>query len=147
MHSILRWAVVLLHLARTGKSTAGWFQRTPWAAPDKKLGLVTLICTDLQLVVGLVVYGALSPSVQSAMANPPAAMADPVLRFWFVEHGFIMILAIVAAHVGHAMSKRGKTDLTQHRAAALGSLVTLVLIFVGMPWPWRAGVGRPLLPF
>ena len=66
LHSLLRWAVLLLHLGRAGKSVAGWFGRTPWGGADKKLGLAALICTDVQLIVGLVLYGA--PGVTSRCA-------------------------------------------------------------------------------
>ena len=117
LHSLLRWAVLLLLVGRAGRSLTGWLQRTPWVGADRTLGLVTLICVDVQLLVGLVLYGMYSPAVQAAQADPGAAMADPALRFWFVEHASIMILAVVAAHIGQVMAKRGKTDLLQHRAA------------------------------
>lgn len=146
VHSLLRWVVLLAHLGRAGKGLAGWFGGGKWGGADKGLGLAALISTDLQLLVGLGLYFGLSPAVKAGMADPGAAMKDPVLRFWLVEHATTMILAVVVAHIGHVLAKRAKTDAARFKAAAIGSIVVLVLLAAGIPWPFREGIGRALFP-
>lgn len=145
LHSLLRWVVLILLVGRAGASLAAMGSGAPWAPLHRKLGLAALIATDLQLLLGIGLY-AMSPLVSAALSDMGAAMKDPGLRFWAVEHPTTMVLAVVAAHVGHALSKRGKTPATQHRAAAIGAVVTLVLLAAGIPWPWREAVGRALIP-
>src|SRR4029079_19179703 len=92
LHSWLRWAVIVAALlvfirgSRLVNSTTRVFT----------------ILLDVQLLLGLLLYVALSPFTRVAFQDMAAAMRDPGLRFWAVEHLTGMLLAVVAAHVGRA---------------------------------------------
>ena len=61
-----------------------------WLAPDSAGDLGRAVAP----VLGLLLYVGLSPDVALAFANPAAAMRDPVLRFFFVEHLAGMLIAV-----------------------------------------------------
>jgi hypothetical protein len=69
-------------------------------------------------------------------------MKDAATRFWAVEHISSMLIAIVLITIGHiSLKKGGKPSLT-----ATFYLIALLLILSAIPWPFRAGIGRPWLP-
>jgi hypothetical protein len=53
-----------------------------------------------------------------------------------VEHSFVMLLAVVCAHVGGILSRKGKTEMAKYRGAAVAFIISLLLILGGIPW-WR----------
>ncbi|XXT21647.1 hypothetical protein WME94_08805 [Sorangium sp. So ce429] len=144
LHSWLRWAVLLLGLATLVRSARGWAQRRPWTAADRKLGAAFVGSLDLQLLLGLVLYVALSPLTPKSLAALKAAMPVPALRFFAVEHVFGMVLALVVAHIAWARAKRASDPTARHRRMALGVLFALLIVLAAIPWP-SLPHGRPLL--
>jgi len=144
LHSILRWAVVLLGLAAAGRGLAGWVGSSPWTSRDDAVGRWFTIVIDLQLIIGLALYGFFSPATRAAMADMGAAMSDPELRYWAVEHLTGMVLALVAVHVVRARTKRMDDATRRHRWAALGFGLAILLIAISIPWPFLANA-RPWL--
>lgn len=134
IHNILRWIIVLAGLAATIKAFIGWAQKKEWTLLDNRLSLVFTIALDVQFLLGLILYLFLSPLTKSAFEDFGAAMANGGLRFFAVEHAIIMLIALVLAHVGRARAKRVPDDATKFRNTAIFFTVTLVLIFVGIPW-------------
>lgn len=100
-----------------------------------------VIAMDVQLLLGLIFYFAASPITRIAFENMAAAMKDHELRFFTVEHTTYMLIAIILAHVGAAMSRKARTDQAKYRAAAIAYALSLLLILAGIPW-WR-----PLIRF
>ena len=65
-------------------------------------------------------------------------MDVPEMRFYALEHAFMMLLAFVFAHLGSALPKRAADAGAKHRAAAIWFVFALLLVLAGIPW------GRPL---
>jgi hypothetical protein len=63
-------------------------------------------------------------------------MKDPDLRYFAVEHGAVMLLAVVVVHVGRVLVKRAGSPRTGHLATTLYASVALALIFLRTPWPF-----------
>ena len=66
----------------------------PWEPADDLWSLVFSLAFDLQVVVGLALYFFISPFSRLAFENFGAAMSNPSLRFWAVEHITGMMIAI-----------------------------------------------------
>lgn len=143
LHSLLRWAVLILGLAAFGRALAGVSGRRAWEPGGARVGLLFMISVDVQFLLGVLLYGWLSPFTKTAFANFGAAMRDRYLRFWAVEHALMMVLAMVMVHVGRVAARRATTDLARHRRAALWFGVALLLMVVATPWPFLP-YGRPL---
>jgi hypothetical protein len=131
LHSLLRWVVVILAVVTVARAFRGWFGKKEWMALDGRLGMLSSISIDLQLLMGLILYIFLSPSTKSAFQDFGATMSDQGLRYW-------------AMHVGRAISKRAVGATSKHRRAAIFfGLATLAILFA-IPWPFLS-YGRPLI--
>jgi hypothetical protein len=144
IHSALRWIVLTAGVIATLASWAGRVGSKSWTDTTAAAGRAFAVSMDLQLVVGLVLYLVLSPTVASGRANLAAAMDDNQQRFWMIEHPAAMIAALVLAHVGVLRSMRvARTD--DHRQPTWHFTLALLLVLAALPWPFLE-YGRPLLP-
>ena len=64
--------------------------------------------------------------------------ASTTLRAALAAHTVLTLLAVVCAHVGGDLSRKGRTDPMKYRGAALAYTISLLLMLAGIPW-------RPLL--
>jgi hypothetical protein len=96
---------------------------------------------DLQVLLGGILYFAYSPFSSALFHSFRATMKDPGARFFGIEHQTAMLVALIAVHVGHVLSKR-KPGPARHRVMRTTLLIFLVVVAVGIPWPWRV-FGRP----
>lgn len=134
-HSGLRYIVIALLLIAIIQAFVGWFGTKPFTESNRKTALFALISVHVQLIIGLILYF-ISPVVESALADMSAAMQDPVLRFWAVEHITTMIIGIVLITIGYSTAKRAATDKTKFTRIALFYLIGFVLIVSTIPWPY-----------
>lgn len=110
-----------------------------------KLNLFTLIFTDLQLTLGLLLYAFFSPVTAQGFSNMKMAMKDPVIRFYTVEHIFTGILVVVFVHLAKILFKKKSDTLKKFNSAAISLSIAFLFLLVTIPWPWRAA-GRALFP-
>jgi hypothetical protein len=142
-HSWVRWGVVSLALWVFGKSLDGARSARPWSRTDERASVALIAVVDLQLLFGLWLYLSESPIVRAFLADPAHGMKITVLRFFGMEHAVTMLLAVVVLHVARARSKR-KQGGERHRTTAAWTGAALVLVMVGIPWPFLRH-GRPLV--
>jgi cell division protein FtsW (lipid II flippase) len=135
LHSILRWGVVLSGLLVLIQAVSGLTAGGELSAVGKRMQLVFLICIDVQLLLGILLWTT-SPTVTSARADMGAAMKDPTARYFVVEHGALMLLAVIVVHAGRAWFKRAGSPRAGHMRTALYSGVALLLILIRAPWPF-----------
>ena len=146
VHSLLRWVVLVLAvvaIARAARGVSG--SGRPFSRADDKVGLSFMIALDVQLLIGLALYFALSPITTAALSGFGAAMKDRTLRFWAVEHAFAMILGIVLVHIGRVAVRRAKDAPAKHKKALVFYALGTLCIVAGIPWPFLP-YGRGLLP-
>jgi hypothetical protein len=144
LHSYVRWIVVILAIAAVVRALGGWLGRKEWTALDRRLGVFFSSSMDLQLLLGLTLYIFLSPSTHTAFQNFGAAMSNEVLRYWSLEHIGLMLVAVVLAHVGGALSKRAEAARAKHRQAAVFFGLAILIVLFAIPWPFLP-YGRPLI--
>ena len=144
LHSLLRWVVLIAGILAVGRAVAGLLGPRLWTPRDDRGGRFFVIAVDTQMLVGLILYGILSPITYAAFSNMGGAMKDGTLRFYTVEHVFIMLIAVALVHIGRKRVQKASGDAAKHRTAAIFFGLALVLILAGIPWPFRE-VGRPLL--
>ena len=143
IHSYLRWAVILAGLLAVGRAVSGSSGRKPWTPADDRAGFWFVTAVDLQMLLGILLYGFLSPLTRQAFGDFGAAMKDSTQRFWAVEHLVGMLIGLALVHVGRVRTRR--TDsLRRHKVAAIFFGLALAAILVSIPWPCMPA-GRPLL--
>lgn len=134
LHNTLRWLILLSLVITLVKYVSGWLGNQSWKKTDNILGIVFTSLMDIQLLTGLALYFFLSPVTKLAMSDFGAAMKDPSLRFYAVEHFSMMLIAVVLVHIGRAKSKKAKTDSAKFRTATIFFLIALVVILAAIPW-------------
>src|SRR5262245_56357436 len=113
IHSWLRW-VALVAAVGTVLAAIRIQQPSDRGRADR-WSLIAMATLDLQMLLGLILYFALSPFTAEALKNFGAAMADSNLRFWAVEHLTAMLGAVILAHVGRALARNASTPDGQRR--------------------------------
>lgn len=141
LHNILRWAVIIVGIVAIIRGLIGWTGKKPWLPLDNQLSLAFTISLDVQVLLGLLLYGVLSPITTSAFADFGGAMSNSDVRFWLVEHIFVMIVALALAHIGRSRAKKAATDVGKHKLTVIFFGLAYLAIWAGTPW------FRPLLPF
>jgi len=137
VHSWIRWialvsaiGTVLATLRRQDSTADRW-------------AMFAMTALDLQMLLGLMLYLAISPNSREILSHFGEAMKDPAARFWAVEHVTAMFGAVILAHVGRVLARKATTpDARRKRLLVCFGLSTLLML-AGMPWPGRPG-GRPL---
>jgi hypothetical protein len=133
-HNLFRWLVLLAAVFAIGLALTGWLGKKPWTKKDNLAGLLFTIFVDIQLVIGLILYFFVSPFTKAAFADFGAAMKDPVLRFYAVEHILLMVAALVLVHIGRVKAKKEIVAWKKHRTAAIWYGIAFILILAGIPW-------------
>jgi hypothetical protein len=141
LHNIMRWIVVIMAVVAVARGYLGWFGKKSWSKPDRLAGMMFSMSIDIQLLLGLLLYFILSPITTGAFRDLGAAMQVSEMRFFTIEHISYMLLAVILAHVGSALSKKAPADIDKHKRAAIFFTITVIVILIGIPW------SRPLLPF
>ena len=145
VHSWLRWVALVAGVGATAAAFAGPLY-TERADRADLWGLVLMMALDVQMLLGLALYLALSPITAQAMNDFGGAMAQPALRFWGVEHISAMFGAVILAHVARVMARNASTPASKRtRLLVCFGLATLLMI-ARTPWPGMA-IGRPLFRF
>ena len=143
-HSWLRWIILLLGLVVVARAISGRSSGRRWTAADDRLGAAFTGALNLQMLIGLTVYFALSPITKEGIRDIGGAMANTGLRFWTVEHPVGMIAAIAVAHIGRGRIRKTSDAVRRHRTALIFFTIALILIVISIPWPGRPIIGRPL---
>ncbi|MBM3168774.1 MAG: hypothetical protein FJZ76_05815 [Bacteroidetes bacterium] len=98
---------------------------------DRKIALIALILSHLQLLIGLILYF-VSPK-GFPMLTGGGAM-DAAARLTALEHPLINIVAIVLITIGYSRAKRLETSKGKFRSIYMLYAVGLVLILSRIPW-------------
>ncbi len=143
IHSWLRWVVLVLAVVALVRAARGLSSNSLYTDADRKTGLFFMISCDVQLLVGLVLYFVLSPlygikAFQIEGINP---MKDTTIRYFAVEHIFVMIVAIALVHIGYSKAKKAALDAAKHKTSLIFFGIALILMLSRIPWN-RLGLGN-----
>ncbi|MEI7893508.1 MAG: hypothetical protein WCI05_10465 [Myxococcales bacterium] len=143
-HSMARWALLVALLVAVFRAARGVWGGHSYVRSDAVTAFVVVALADLQFVLGFVLYFWLSDTVRGARVSFAAAMRDRTLRFWAVEHLCLMVGAVLFVHVGGVLARRTADTMRRHRRSLWCFGLALLLVVVGIPWPFL-GHGRPWL--
>jgi hypothetical protein len=144
IHGILRWAVLLFGAWTLLNALTGVMSKRAYSANDNRSNLFFMICCDIQLLIGLILFFSNS-WFDKVKAGMGAVMKNPVDRFFTVEHAGMMILAWILVHVGRSSVKRAPNDAAKHKKMLVFFGLAFLIIIASIPWPFRAEIARPWL--
>jgi uncharacterized membrane protein YozB (DUF420 family) len=139
LHSWLRWIALLLGVMAT---FAAFTDRSPAQSTSDRWSLFFMMALDTQMLLGLMLYLVLSPFTAAALKDFGAAMRNPSLRFWAVEHVSLMLAAVVIVHVGRVLAKTARTPQSKRTRQIVCFTIATIAMIVATPWPGTAN-GRP----
>lgn len=119
-HSYWRYVVLIAAVVAIAGGLAGWLGQMPARKTAQQVGRWYVIAIDLQAALGILLW--LLKGGYSALQPP-----------YRLEHPLIMILALVAIHVGTVLAKRSKSDTGSARIVAIAAAVSFLLVLVGIP--------------
>ncbi|AHF15737.1 Eukaryotic cytochrome b561 [Niabella soli DSM 19437] len=142
LHSFLRWIILLLLVIAILRSIGAG--NKPFTIGQRRIGSFLTIVVDIELLIGLIQWFTGPWGYKQLTSRPMAEiMADPVARFFTVEHITMMIIAVALIHIGKSAGKKNISDRKKHRKTALFYVLALIIILAAVPWPFRAvGAGR-----
>ncbi|MFI5155372.1 MAG: hypothetical protein ACHQEM_04275 [Chitinophagales bacterium] len=144
LHNILRWILLILLVVSILKSYTGWKGKKSFSPGDAKIWLFTMISAHTNLLIGLyLLFFGTFGIVSAGMPAGTQLMKDKFYRFFWVEHPFGMIIAIVLITLGRGMAKKNLPDQARYKKAFWFFFFALVVILATVPWPFREIVGRP----
>ena len=145
LHSWIRWIALV---AGMGATMAAFGDRAQKAAPGRadRWGLALMAALDLQMLLGLLLYLVLSPTMQEILQNFSASMQDRAARFWAVEHISTMLVAVMLVHVGRVLARKAATPEARRRRLLVCLGVATLAMIAATPWPGMTN-GRPLFRF
>ncbi len=137
LHSLLRWAILILIVACIIKSLIGIISKRAFTPSDNKISLFLMISAHTQLLIAIALYF-VSPSVQFSSV----AMQNPEIRFFTMEHTTMMLLAIILITLGRVLGKKASTDAGKFKRLFWFNIVALLIIMMAIPWPFGP-ISRP----
>jgi len=99
---------------------------------DKRLALITLILSHLQLVFGLLLY--FNGPKGFNYTSVSGFMKDSVMRLYAVEHIAVMLISITLITIGYSRAKRSSDNTKKFRGLAIFYSLGLLLILSRIPW-------------
>jgi uncharacterized membrane protein len=146
LHSWLRWILLILLLASIVKSYSGLSSKKALTAGDKKTWLFTMISAHTTLLIGLILLFFGTYGIAKGVPEGISVMKNSTYRFFWVEHPLMMIIAIVFITIARGQAKKSIPDTVKYKKAFWFFIIALLLILASIPWPFRAEIGRPLIP-
>ena len=116
-HNLFRWILLAAALAAIIVAFSGWTGLKPTSPILFRLGVIFVIAMDLELISGVFLYFGASVALRSAL----------------IPHGVIMFFAVLCAHIGGVLMRRGATDAMKYRGAAIAWTISLLLMLAGIP--------------
>jgi Na+-driven multidrug efflux pump len=133
-HSGFRWLALLLPLIILVKSMIGFYGKKEYQKIDRILASSFAGTVHLMLLLGISLYFFFSPITQAAFADFSAAMKNPSIRFWAVEHISIMTLVTIIVTIGSTKTKKALSSESKFKNQLVFFGISLALMLISIPW-------------
>jgi len=140
IHSILRYLVIVFLVIVIINSLTGWFKNHGFTKKDDFFSLILFSLVHTQLLVGIILFF-VSPLVEFGGET----MKVSTMRYWTVEHGFIMIVAIILITIGRVSAKKIAEAKRKHRRLFIYNVSALAFILLGIWMSHRGFLSLPQL--
>jgi len=146
IHSWNRRLILVIGIAAIFFAYNGWKSKRIFSPLDNLLGTTFMGALHLQLLFGLLLYFVYSPKTTYALSHFAEAMKNDRLRYFAIEHGSIMILAIGLAQFGRVLVHKTHDPKQKHKRTFIYFSIALLMILLMVPFG-NSRQGMPLFRF
>ncbi|MFC4267793.1 hypothetical protein [Polaribacter marinivivus] len=133
IHSYWAYIVLIILVIAVVNAFVGIFKKKEFKSTDLRLGLITLIVSHIQLLIGLAWYF-MSPYFNQLTSNTSEVMKTKEIRLLALEHPVMMIIAITLITIGWSKHKKKTTSTAKFKTFAIFYGLALLLILSRIPW-------------
>lgn len=141
-HSIMRWLVLVSLVYAIYRAYKGYASNSHFSKTDNAIRHWTATISHIQLVIGIILYTQ-SPIIKYFWSNFNEAIHNLDLTFFGLFHIVLMLTAITLITIGSALSKRKTIDKEKFKTILVWFLISLIIIFIAIPWPFSPFANRP----
>ncbi len=141
-HSTVRWLVLASLIYAIFRAYRGYRSNAVFSKTDNAVRHWTATIAHVQLMLGLVLYFQ-SPLIKYFFANFKETVWKLDFSFFGLLHSLMMLLAVVVLTIGSALAKRKTNDRDKFKTMLLWFSLSLLLIFIAIPWPFSPLAQRP----
>lgn len=134
LHSGWAYITLLVLIFAVVNVLIGLSSKKEFKDKDLRISLFTLIVAHLQLIIGFIAFFVSAQFAYVLDNGMGAAMKEPEIRLFVLEHPLMMILAIAAITVGFSKHKRQTTDNGKFKTIALYYGIALIFVLSRIPW-------------
>ncbi len=134
LHSGWAYITLIILVFAVVNAVIGLSSKKEFKDKDLRISLFTLIVSHIQLIIGflaLFVSSQFSFVLENGMG---AAMKEPTVRLFVIEHPLMMILAIVLITMGFSKHKKQTSDAGKFKTIALYYGLGLLFVLSRIPW-------------
>jgi len=146
IHSLMRWLVLINLVFAVYRSYSGWRANKSFSSFDNRIRHITATIVHIQLMLGLWLYF-VSPVVDYFLKNFKEAVHMREIRFFGMEHITMMVVAVTLLTIGSVKAKRADTDQKKFKTMFVWYSISLLIIFLSIPWSFSPFTSRPLYRF
>lgn len=146
IHSLMRWLVLISLVFAVYRSYSGWRANKSFSSFDNRIRHITATIVHIQLMLGLWLYF-VSPVVDYFLKNFKEAVHMREIRFFGMEHITMMVVAVTLLTIGSVKAKRADTDQKKFKTMFVWYSISLLIIFLSIPWSFSPFTSRPLYRF
>jgi hypothetical protein len=123
LHSLWRWAVVIVALIALVKFGAGWLQRQNPTALDNRLAMIFTTVIDVQVLLGIVLVSLVAINGQLNVA--------------IVAHVVVMVIVAIVAHLTAMWRKRSDSTVLRNNFLDVAAVLVLIVLGVSIVGGWH----------
>jgi hypothetical protein len=147
VHSWFRWLVLITLIFSVLVAFRGLRHHKPFTKTANQLRHWTATAAHIQLVIGIIVY-IKSPVILYFIQHFSEAIQYPEMLFFGLIHSLLMFTSVIFVTIGSSLTKRKSTDQAKYKTMLIWFSMTLLLIFIAIPWPFSPLANRPYIrPF
>jgi len=141
-HSLFRWLVVFSLIYSIYIAYKGYNSKSVFTKKDNAIRHWTATISHIQLTIGIILYTQ-SPIIKYFWTNFKEATENIDTLFFGLIHISFMLTAIILTTIGSALAKRRLTAKEKFKTIFLWYGISLILIFIAIPWPFSPLANRP----
>jgi len=131
-HIVSSTIFIMVALALSLRSVLGWQNNWSYARVDKVLSYVFMGLLYLTLLHGVIMYFFIDPASKSQPMDILQAMKQASLRFWVMEHFYVMTFALILSQIGGIFIRKATVDKSRFAYASFYYGISTIITMLSM---------------